>query len=109
MPSYSIVHDFASPQELIAQLQQAWNKGVISLRFVQLKVDTWHLTDKEVLPPFQWISKVKFEQTFRKNCQLLQCFIDIYENIFNDVSNNIDFVMYMLLIYSKILVKLYIA
>jgi hypothetical protein len=32
-----------------------------------------------------------------------------YENVFHDVSNNIDFVLYMLTTYSKIMIKLYIV
>ena len=54
MPSYSIVHGFAGPQELIVQLQQAWNKQVI-FQDRKRKADTWQIKkyNSEPKPTFQ--------------------------------------------------------
>jgi hypothetical protein len=52
--------------------------------------------------------KVNFDQTLRKTINHYNIIYISYKNIYYDASNIIDFVLCMLMIYSKNLVKLYI-
>jgi hypothetical protein len=58
---------------------------------------------------FKKSSKINFDQTIEKIINNYRVISILYENIFHGLSNDINFIIYMLMMYSINLVKMYIV